>query len=260
MMDTKRYLRRFGIEKNNPGADAETLRMLQRRHLLRVPFENLDIHWKRPITLETEKFYDKIVGEKRGGFCYELNGLFQELLAAIGFESKIVSARVSRGNDRFGAEYDHLALLTRAGGDEYLTDVGFGSFAAEPLKFVLDVEQIDENGVFRIGKRGDGYYEVFKKAGGEWRSEYIFKEKARNLGEFAEMCRFHQSSPESHFTRGKVCSLMTAGGRKTLTDHKYIETVDGRKNETDVVSEDEFNRILAREFEIVPFAAKTLAE
>lgn len=250
-MDREKYRRRIGIEETASAADLKTLNFLQRQHLLNVPFENLDIHWRRPIVLDAEKFYEKIVGERRGGFCYELNGLFAELLRETGFHCKIVSARVSSGSGGFGAEFDHLAILTRIGDEQFLVDVGFGDFTAEPLKFVLDAEQRDANGVFAIRKFDDEYFEVVKKDGaGAWKSEYIFKDLERKLAEFAPMCEFHQTSPESHFTRGKVCSLMTAGGRKTLTDKSFIETVNGEKKETAVISEENFNRILEREFHI----------
>ena len=251
-MNRKNYLARIGIEKTEAAADLERLKILQRQHLLTVPFENLDIHWKRPITLNSNRFYDKIIGEKRGGFCYELNGLFSELLKEIGFENRIISAKVSKGDGKFGAEYDHLAVLTKIGGEEFLVDVGFGSFTAEPLKFVLDVEQQDANGVFMIRKFHDRYFEVVKKVGDLWQSEYIFTTLKRDLTEFTEMCRFHQTSPESHFTRGKVCSLMIGDGRKTLTDDKFIETVGERKNEIAVDSVEKFNEILASEFYINP--------
>ncbi len=233
-------------------ADLESLKFLQRQHLLTVPFENLDIHWKRSITLDGNRFYDKIIGKKRGGFCYELNGLFYELLEEIGFQSKVISAKVNKGNGDFGAEYDHLAILTQIGNDEYLVDVGFGSFTAEPLKFVLDVEQQDASGVFLIRKFDDEYFEVIKKDGAGWQSEYIFTTLKRDLTEFAEMCQYHQTSPESHFTQGKVCSRMTPDGRKTLTDGKFIETVNGQKKEITVNSAEQFNQILADEFHIKP--------
>lgn len=249
-MDTEKYLRRLGIENFDLKITAESLKFLQHRHLLSVPFENLDIHWKRPILLDTNSFYQKIVEEKRGGFCYELNGLFGELLNELGFPSRLVSARVSDGKGGFSNEYDHLAILTKIGGEEFLVDVGFGDFSAEPLRFVSDVEQTDKNGVFLIRKHSDGYFEVVKESGDEWKSEYIFKNSARDLAEFAGMCEFHQTSPDSHFTQGKVCSLMLENGRKTLTDKKFIETRDGEKSETDINSEDEFNEFLAREFGI----------
>jgi len=249
-MNKKNYLNRIGIKKTDVATDLDSLKFLQRQHLLNVPFENLDIHWKRPIVLDGNRFYDKIVGEKRGGFCYELNGLFYELLEEIGFQNKIISAKVSKGNGEFGAEYDHLAILTRIGNEEYLVDVGFGSFTAEPLKFVLDVEQQDASGVFMIRKIDGEYFEVVKKDVDGWQSEYVFTTLKRDLREFAEMCQFHQTSPESHFTRGKVCSLLTLDGRKTLTDEKFIETVEGQKKEITVDSAEQFNQILAREFYI----------
>jgi len=251
-MNRQSYLNRIGIEKTDVTADLESLKLLQRQHLLTVPFENLDIHWKRPIVLDDNSFYDKIVGEKRGGFCYELNGLFYKLLTEIGFKNKIISARVSKGDGTFGAEYDHLAIITQVGNKEYLVDVGFGSFTAEPLEFVSDVEQKDANGVFLIRKFDDEYFEVVKKDGDSWQSEYIFTILKRDLAEFAGMCQFHQTSPESHFTRGKVCSLMTLGGRKTLTDAKFIETVNAQKKEINVISVEQFNQILADEFYIKP--------
>jgi N-hydroxyarylamine O-acetyltransferase len=255
-MNTEEYLRRIGIDRAGIRADAGNLKFLQRQHLLHVPFENLDIHWRRPIALDAERFYRKIVEENRGGFCYELNGLFYNLLREIGFRSRMISARVFGSGNVLGMEYDHLAILTETGGEEYLVDVGFGSFTAEPLKFVLDTPQEDENGVFLIRKFDESYFEVVKKDGGEWKSEYIFTPFARDLPEFSGMCGFHQTSPESHFTRGKVCSIMTKEGRKTLIDRKFIETRNGEKKEFDVNSEAEFNEILEREFHIEPVPAQ----
>lgn len=202
--------------------------------------------------MDIEKFYRKIVEEKRGGFCYELNGLFCELLGEIGFQSKIISARVTKGNGEFGPEKDHLAILTKIGDEEYLVDVGFGSFVAEPLKFVLDVEQKDATGTYLIKKHDENYFQIIKKDRENWLDEYLFTTIKRDLSAFAEMCNFHQTSPESHFTRNKICSLMTAVGRKTLTGNKFIETKNGERSESPVNSEDEFNQILEREFHIMP--------
>lgn len=249
-MDTEKYLRRIGIENFNLPVSAESLKYLQKQHLLSVPFENLDIHWKRPILLDTGKFYRKIVEEKRGGFCYELNGLFNELLRSLGFQTRLVSARVSDGKGGFSNEYDHLAIVVTTGEGEYLADVGFGAFTAEPLRIVTDLEQTDETGTFIVRQLDNEYLEIAKRDGESWHGEYIFKPLGRGLAEFAEMCNFHQTSPESHFTRGMVCSLMLDGGRKTLTDKKFIRTRSGEKSETEVNSSEEFNEILAREFQI----------
>lgn len=249
-MNTGAYLARIGLEPDDLEVDDETLRILQRKHLLSVPFENLDIHWKRPIVLDGEKFYAKIVEEKRGGFCYELNGLFNELLLSLGFTTRLISARVFNGTEH-GPEFDHAAIIVTIGDDEYLADVGFGDFTAEPLRYGLGAEQEDEAGVFVIRRFDGEYLEVAKKEDDDWKSLYLFKDIARNLSEFTEMCDFQQYSPESHFTKGKVCSILTDGGRKTLTDKKFIVTAGSEKAENVVESDIAFEQILAREFQIM---------
>lgn len=249
-MNEEKYLRRIGIKDKKIAINLENLKFLQRQHLLNVPFENLDIHWKRPIILNEESFYQKIVEQKRGGFCYELNGLFAKLLNEIGLQSKLISARVAKNEGEFGAEKDHMAILTYIEGEKYLVDVGFGSFIAEPLELILDVEQQDATGTYLIKRRADDYFSVAKKDGEKWKDVFIFKSENYDLKDFSEMCNFHQTSPESHFTRNRVCSLMTAKGRKNLTDKKFIETSNGEKIEKTVESEKEFNFILDREFNI----------
>ena len=246
-MNVAAYLSRIGLDE--AAADYSSLRSLQRAHLLAVPFENLDIHWKRPIVIDTGKFFSKIVNERRGGFCYELNGSFNDLLRDLGFRTRLVSARVFNGTVH-GPEFDHAAIIVTIDGDEYLTDVGFGAFTTEPLRFALDEVQQDASGTFMIRKREDEFFEVLKREDGKWRSEYIFRDVSRELSEFAEMCDFQQYSPESHFTKGKLCSIMTDSGRKTLTDKNFIVTANARKIETPVDSEDLFYETLEREFGI----------
>lgn len=250
MIEKDAYLARIGVEPDHLEVNNETLRILQRKHLLTVPFENLDIRWKRPIVLDIDTFYAKIVGEKRGGFCYELNGLFNELLVSLGFTTRLVSARVFNGTEH-GPEFDHMTIIVTIGDDEYLADVGFGDFTVEPLPYGVCAEQQDEAGVFVIRRFDDEYMEVAKKEGGAWKSQYIFRDIARDLSEFKEMCDFQQYSPDSHFMKGKICSILTADRRKTLTDTKFIVTADGEKTETAVETEEEFDRILERDFGIV---------
>ena len=258
IFNVERYFSRIGLEEAGTVAGVGRLKVLQRQHLLNVPFENLDIHWKRPIHLNTDKFYRKIVSENRGGFCYELNGLFNELLRALGFETRLLSARVATGDGEFSPEFDHLAIMVMFGELHYLADVGFGSFSAEPLLFTPDLEQEDDAGTFVFRQRENEYFEVLKKDDGEWRSEYMFKPYGHDLSEFAARCQWHQTSPESHFMKKKICSVMTPEGRKTLTDTSYIITRADNRSETAVGSEEEFNSILKREFGVMPRAASVV--
>ena len=248
-MNRAAYLDRIGIGSDDLPADVATLRRLQHAHLMAVPFENLDIHWKVPIVLDTGKFFTKIVEQRRGGFCYELNGLFNELLRDLGFETRLISARVFNGTEH-GPEFDHAAIIVTVDGEQFLADVGFGAFTAEPLRYVFDVEQLDQCGAFMIRKHDGDYVEAVKRDEGSWHSEYIFRDVARGLSEFAEMCDFQQHSPESHFTKGKLCSIMTDDGRKTLTDRSFILTSKGTKTESEVGSDEEFYDLLEREFSI----------
>lgn len=249
-MNFDKYLKRIGADYFDLKPDLATLNFLQKQHLLNIPFENLDIHWGNPITLDIERIFTKIVENGRGGFCYELNGLFYELLVSIGFQCRRISGRVNDGNGFHGAEFDHLATLAKIDGAEFLADVGFGEFSAEPLKFVLDMEQVDANGSFIIRQFGDAYLEVAKRDEELWKSEYIFKDLAREFQDFAEMCNFHQSSPESHFTNRIICSQMTLDGRKTIAGDKFIETKNGVRTTTAIDSAESFESLLEREFGI----------
>src|SRR3954447_25028309 len=106
-MEIDAYLKRIAY-RGSREPTVETLRQLHRAHLLAVPFENLDIPLGNPIVLSVPSFYDKIVERRRGGFCYELNGLFAWLLEQLGFHVELLSAGVFSGN-RPGPEFDHLA-------------------------------------------------------------------------------------------------------------------------------------------------------
>ena len=253
-MNRETYLSRIDVKRSNFAPGEPTLRLLQRQHLLNVPFENLDIHWKRPIVLDTEQFCKKIVEEKRGGFCYELNGAFNELLRDIGFETRLVSARGFNPKTKiFGPEFDHMMIVVSIGDDEFISDVGFGDFIAQPLRIETDIEQTDREGVFVVRREDNDCFVVARKVDDGWVPECRFGNASRQLSEFAEMCEFHQTSPDSHFTKGRICSVMTENGRKTLSERTFSVTAKGVKIETALESGDEFDRVLKQEFQIEKF-------
>src|SRR6266404_2344713 len=109
-MDVHAYLNRINYQGPRTPT-AETLRQLQVAHLLTVPFENLSIHGREPIVLEDEALFQKIVNRRRGGFCYEANGLFAALLRALGFEVAMLSAEVANAAGEFSPPFDHMALM-----------------------------------------------------------------------------------------------------------------------------------------------------
>ena len=235
---TERYLARIGYTGSRE-PNAETLRALHVQHLLSVPFENLDIHWKRPIVVEVERFLHKIIDERRGGFCYELNGAFAALLRELGFDVKMLSGRVISADGTYGPPFDHMALLVDG---EWIADVGFGESSLVPLR----IDGTPEDGYRVI----DGQYQVLRDA--EWKTDYYFDLEPHELHEFGPMCDHQQFSPQSPFTKKKVCTLARPDGRITLTADKLIVTKNGVREETPV---DDWEKALYDVFGITRAAA-----
>jgi len=263
-MEIEKYLERIGyIGSIKPTIGL--LNALQKKHLLNIPFENLDIHYKIPIELNLANIFEKVVIKRRGGFCYELNGIFHELLNSIGFNVKMISARVFNQEQQiFSPEFDHLAIIAKIDSIDYLADVGFGEFAFGPLKVELNTIQNDERGSFRIERYDDLYYNVSKQVGENWVPEYMFTLKKRDLSEFKDMCHYNQTSPLSHFTQNKFCSLPTENGRITVTAKKIKITEGDSVAELQLNSEEEFLVALEKYFHIrlndsIPFANASLA-
>ena len=227
----------------------EVLSKLQLMHLLNVPFENLDIH--NHIKIDLNNLYDKIVLRKRGGFCYELNGVFYQLLKEIGFNAKMVSARVYNSSKDYSPEFDHMTLIVTLKDDKYLVDVGFGEFTSYPVKIELNKEIMDPAGVFRIESYNEDHKVIKKKnADGKFIAEYMFSEKERQTEEFYERCNFHQTSNESHFMQKRISSLLTKTGRITLAGDKMKITENGEVQERQLNNEQEIQQALWNYFGI----------
>jgi N-hydroxyarylamine O-acetyltransferase len=256
-MQMDAYLRRLAYDGPREPS-AETLRRIHRAHMLAVPFENLDIHLGVPIVLSASAIYEKIVTRRRGGFCYELNGLFAWLLAEIGFRVTLHSGRVFSG-ERLGPEFDHLVLVVDLG-DAWVADVGFGDSFLEPLRVDSGIENEQQGWRYSIVEADEGWVMRRGRPGGAWEPQYAFSSRARRLEEFAGMCAYHQTSPESHFTRKTVCSLATVEGRVTLSNGRLIHTQGERRAERPVRTVEECRTILAKDFgmEVTSMAVERL--
>ena len=229
-----RYLDRLG-------ATTRGLADLHLAHLLAVPFENLSIHSNERIQLDVDWLFDKVVTRRRGGFCYELNGLFAELLRALGHRVDLLAARVVRPDGTLGIPFDHLCLRV----DEvWLADVGFGDNFITPLRLDTLRSQHDGRRGFRILEDGD---KRFVEDSGHL--VYAFDLTPHALADFAPGCEYHQTSPDSHFTRGRVVSRLLPSGRITLREDRLITTdLEGAKTQTAVG--DDWRRLLAEHFGI----------
>jgi N-hydroxyarylamine O-acetyltransferase len=250
-IDVAAYLARIGHRR----PVIPTVATLRTLHLAHLPFENLDIHRGRPIRLEEEALFDKIVHRRRGGFCFELNGLFAALLRAIGFEVSLMAAQFPREPGRVAPATDHVTLLVRPhdSAEPWLADVGAGrgSFVL-PLRAESEAEQPQPEAaaIFRLA-REDGDRRLLRRDLGQpWERSYRFSLAPHRLADFAEGCRFHETSSDSHFTRGRICTILTADGRLTLAERRLITTVNGRRTEWELTDEADVERVLRLHFGI----------
>ena len=249
-MNWKNHLQRIQIA-DRPTPSIQTLQLLQKQHLLNIPFENLDIHFGKKIILDLPKIYDKIIKNGRGGFCYELNSLFHALLSELGFEVKMIAANVYNAEKKkYGIEFDHMTLIVRLEGEEYLTDVGFGEFTFFPLKLELGNIQKDPRGEFFLDKISDQVFRINKIENEITTPQYIFKTDAWELKDYEYACHYHQTSPDSHFTHKKVISRPTENGRITLAENLLKIKSHNETQEIHLKNENDFIENLMKYFNI----------
>ncbi len=234
------------------------MQALHEAHLLTIPFENLSIHYGQPIILQEALLFNKIVRKHRGGFCYELNGLFAWLLTQLGFQVTLLSAEVAGDDGTFSPPFDHLTLLIHhLSGSDWLADVGFGDSFQQPLRFEAEIEQDGADGkTYRLQKKydeqtQDDYWIMQQFNDATWQPQYRFTLQPHPLTDFTARCIYQQTSPESHFTQKRICSLATHDGRITLSDLRLITTVHCERNERELSGEEEYIATLAEQFGIV---------
>ena len=251
MMNLQEYFNRINYT-GSTAVSYEALQELHRAHLFAIPFENLSIHVPEPIVLDKELLYEKLITQRRGGFCFEQNGLFAWILRVLGFSVQLLDARVyddKRGE--FGKPREHLTLLVSLD-KRYLVDVGFGSSFVEPLQLDIVETQSQTVGRFQI-EHDEEWGTVSGQFNGSDKIEamYRFSMIPYALSDFIAACDYTQTSPTSHFTQRRICSLAQPNGRISLTDDKLIiTTLAGNRTEMTVTGEDEFHRILQDEFDI----------
>ncbi|MGW0905458.1 arylamine N-acetyltransferase family protein [Streptomyces sp. NPDC002853] len=230
---TDAYLRRIGAQR--PAAPtARALHDLHLAHLRAVPFENLSIHLGEDIDLTEDSLVAKVVGARRGGFCYELNGAFAALLTALGYQVTLLQARVYDAEGRPGIPYDHLALHVRTSDDEeLLADVGFGTHSHFPLVYGERGDQQDPGGTFRVTETPEGDLDVSR----DGKAQYVVDRRPRALGDFTVGAWWHRTSPRSHFTRSLVCSMLTETGRITLSGRTLTTTESGQRHTAELATD-----------------------
>ena len=239
------YLARVGLAAA-PAPTAAGLAELQLAHTTHIPFENLDVLLGRPIRLDPDSLHQKLVRDRRGGYCFEQNMLFASVLEAVGFRVTKLAARV-----RYRAQKllprTHMLLLVDVDGERLISDVGFGgSGPLLPLRLVAGDEQRQFRWVYRLVEEGGGWVLQHGRAGG-WDDFYAFTLEPHHAVDYEVASYFVSTHPDSPFTRTLAAQLATPEARYLLRNREL--TVEGAEgNETRIITDDELPGVLERLF------------
>jgi N-hydroxyarylamine O-acetyltransferase len=241
--ELSRYFARIGYS-GDTRASLTTLRALHRAHLLAIPYENLDIHLGVPLTLDPDRMFAKLVDDHRGGWCYEMNGVFGRVLASLGFDVRRVAGAVGRAEHGWRAQGNHLVLIVVVD-RPWIVDVGFGDGFLSPLPL--------EPGTYA---QAFLHYRV-SRDGPRWRVDnhahggadgFDFTLTPRTLEDFATQCRELQTSPESSFVKTTVVERFTRDGLVMLRGATLREVTAAGATSRVIRDADEFTAVLRDRF------------
>jgi len=250
------YLDRIGmtLDLDNYKPDYELLKQLQYAHVTHVPYENLDlVHHRIPLTLTPEAVFDKVVVRGRGGYCFELNCLFNWLLQQLGYTTTSYMARYLRGETDIPMRRHRIVVAeSEYTGGRVVCDVGIGDRAPRySLRLETDIIQEQFGEKYRIEK--DDFYgwvisDFYK---GEWVRFFGFTEEVQLDIDYVMPSFWCEAHPDSKFHKSNIVSLKTPTGRKTIADmtHRIFEGTE--VTEIEMKSEEELNTILRDVFGIV---------
>jgi N-hydroxyarylamine O-acetyltransferase len=232
-------------------ATEEALHELHICHTLNVPFENLDVFYGRPPLLDEASLYNKIVLNRRGGYCFEMNGIFSIVLKKMGFKVTDLLARVCIDGVNYTTK-THQVLLVETASARWLADVGFGNDGLiAPLLLDIETGQKQFAHEYRVIRETRfGGYLLQKKGGEAFNSLYAFTLEPCFPDDFVMSNHFTATFPGSFFKMMRMCTMPTKDGRITLTDTHFKILKNGDVSETGLKNGEEFNGILKQHFSL----------
>ena len=238
-MNVKAYFDRIGLEMpEDLTPTSELLRKLQFAHCTAVPYENLDMMRRIPTSLEPEALYEKIVTNRRGGLCFELNGAFGMLLRELGYGVTDLAARYLRGETDIPMRR-HRVLKVQAVDGLWLCDVGIGEICPrEPVRLLEGVAQEQFGEKYRLEKDTFLGWVLNDFHKDTWRRFYSFTEEPQLPVDYIAPNFYCELHPDSPFNKDEMFSLKTVQGRITLDGHTFKEFRDGTVTVTEVTPEE----------------------
>ncbi|WP_039054725.1 arylamine N-acetyltransferase [Enterobacter sp. Bisph1] len=226
------YLQRIGWTQT-PDVSLETLRGLHLHHNGAIPFENIDVILPHEIDLSDEGIFQKLVVARRGGYCFEQNGLFERVLKEVGFTVRSLLGRVIIADPPDMPPRTHRILLIQLAGEPWIADVGFGGQSlTAPIRLQEGIEQATPHGLYRLQRNGDDWILQFRHHE-RWQSMYQFEMGQQYQADFV-MGNFHTAHwPTSHFRHHLLMSRhLPDGVKQTLTNFHFTQWQHGQVQES----------------------------
>ena len=249
-MDIQAYLDRIGYTGTRE-CTAKNLTLLIRQHLENVPFENLDCYPNGcPLTNNVDRLFEKVVTKRRGGMCYELNGLLFALLKELGYDCHAVSVRLPRPDGV--APLCHEAIVVTLDGKQYYCDVGFGGPGPKGALPLDDdpVQDIDGE-LFSVSRDGITV-SICRQHQDAWMEVIRYADLPCIAEDFSGMLYYFSTAPDSYFVIQRIVNLCgPGGGSLALTGNRFTARRNGTVTQTDLGSEEEIRDVLAKEFGII---------
>ena len=252
--DLDAYFARIGFG-GSAGPNLATLTALHAAHVAAIPFESLDPLFGRPVKLDLDSLQAKMVGRRRGGYCFEQNHLFRGALEAIGFTVTGLGGRVvwmSAPDAPLGPRL-HMLLRVELAEGPYLADVGFGAHLLDaPLRLDAGPVQATPAATYRLEREGD-LFTLAARQGEDWRRAYVFDLTPQLPSDYAVANWFASTHPEFIFTNLLAAERLTGAGRWNLVNARLTERrSDGVVEERVLASADELGSVLDKVFDIEP--------
>ncbi len=208
--------------------DIDTLRALHLHHNSAIPFENIDVVLPREIQLDDQSLVDKLVTARRGGYCFEQNGLFERVLREVGFNVRSLLGRVVLANPPQMPPRTHRLLLVELNGERWIADVGFGGQTlTAPIRLIAEEEQATPHGLYRLINDGQDWVLQFRHHD-HWQSMYHFDLAAQYQTDYVMGNFWSAHWPQSHFRHHLLmCRHLPDGGKLTLTNLHFTHWQDG---------------------------------
>ncbi len=240
-----RYLERIG-HRGEVRADLASVAEIMRCQLHSVPFENLDVQAGKAISLQPEDIVAKLVERRRGGYCYEVNGLFAMALTALGVEYRFVGCRPMTYPAR--RPRTHMAILAKFDGEEWLCDTGFGSYGLRaPMRLNETGEVRQDADTFQLLRANEHEFQLRAKVEGDWANQYGFDLSPHEWIDFLPANWLNSTHPDTLFTQHRIVMRQTPEGRVILFDDR-LKTMSHGVTTTRQIDATELPGLLATTF------------